>query len=156
MISWETITDIGADYGVDRANINENAKFTTSLVMNTQEIMTVVIIALFILFVSIVVIYSIFYISVMSRIRQFGQLRTPWRYAETAQETRQKRGHDHVPHRRAHRPASGKFVRLVHGAGGLALDQYHQRSLRHTGGRFFYHYDLCQKAGEDCRLHLTH
>ncbi|MFR1725342.1 ABC transporter permease [Emergencia timonensis] len=72
----ETITDIGADYGVDRANINENAKFTTSLVMNTQEIMTVVIIALFIFFVSIVVIYSIFYISVMSRIRQFGQLRT--------------------------------------------------------------------------------
>ncbi len=114
----ETITDIGADYGVDRANINENAKFTTSLVMNTQEIMTVVIIALFILFVSIVVIYSIFYISVMSRIRQFGQLRTPLALRRDSSRNSSKRGHDHVPHRRAHRPASGKFVRLVHGAGG--------------------------------------
>lgn len=72
----QTITDIGADYGVNRADINENNKFTTSLVMNLQEIMTVVLAAVFILFVSIVVIYSIFYISVMSRIRQFGQLRT--------------------------------------------------------------------------------
>lgn len=72
----QTITAIGADYGVERPDINENDKFTTSLVKNIQEILTVVLIALFILFVSIVVIYSIFYISVMSRIRQFGQLRT--------------------------------------------------------------------------------
>lgn len=72
----ETITGIGADYGVERADINENDKFTTSLVMNVQEIMTVVLGGIFILFVSVIVIYSIFYISVMSRIRQFGQLRT--------------------------------------------------------------------------------
>lgn len=72
----QTITDIGADYGVDRADVNENNAFTTSLVMNVQEMISVIIGALFILFVSIIVIYSIFYISVVSRIRQFGQLRT--------------------------------------------------------------------------------
>lgn len=72
----QTITDIGADYGVDRADVNENDAFTTSLVMNIQEMISVIIGALFILFVSIIVIYSIFYISVVSRIRQFGQLRT--------------------------------------------------------------------------------
>lgn len=72
----DTITEIGAAYNVKRADINENDKFTTSLVMNMQEIVTVILIGLFIFFVSIVVIYSIFYISVMSRIRQFGQLRT--------------------------------------------------------------------------------
>lgn len=72
----QTITDIGADYGVDRADVNENDAFTTSLVMNIQEMISVIVGALFILFVSIIVIYSIFYISVVSRIRQFGQLRT--------------------------------------------------------------------------------
>lgn len=72
----ENITELGADYGIKRGDINENNKFVTSLVMNMTELLLVAAAAVFILFAGAIVVYSIFYISVAGRIRQFGQLRT--------------------------------------------------------------------------------
>ncbi len=70
------ITEIGRDHRVKRTDINENNRFVNSLTVNVQEIAAIVLIGIFVLFVSVIVIYSLFYISVMSRVRQFGQLRT--------------------------------------------------------------------------------
>ncbi|AFA46936.1 ABC transporter permease [Acetobacterium woodii] len=71
-----TIRDIGAAAGIERKNINENNYFSNSLTMSTRDIFVVGAVGLGILLVSILVIYSIFYLSVIGRIRQFGQLRT--------------------------------------------------------------------------------
>ncbi|MGL6199770.1 MAG: ABC transporter permease [Lachnospiraceae bacterium] len=70
------IRDIGADYGIERKDVNENGNYVTSKTPDMNDALAIVILAAFILFVSILVIYSIFYISVTNRIRQFGQLRT--------------------------------------------------------------------------------
>lgn len=70
------IRAIGADYGIERKDVNENGNYVTSKTPDMNDVFAVVILAAFILFVSILVIYSIFYISVTNRIRQFGQLRT--------------------------------------------------------------------------------
>lgn len=70
------MTELGADYGVDRADINENNKFVTSLVTRLQDVLAIAAVGAFIFLASVIVVYSIFYISVVSRTRQFGQLRT--------------------------------------------------------------------------------
>lgn len=72
----EVIHSIGQDYGIERKYINENNFFVNMLSMNFQESMVIIGVGIGILLVSILVIYSIFYISVVSRIRQFGQFRT--------------------------------------------------------------------------------
>jgi putative ABC transport system permease protein len=75
----EIIRGIGAKCFIERKNINENNYFIDTLpggTRETQEILVIVGIGLGILFVSILVIYSVFYLSVIGRIRQFGQLRT--------------------------------------------------------------------------------
>lgn len=72
----ETIRTIGSDYNIERRNINENNAFVISLTMTTTEMLVICIIGFGILLVSVLVISSIFYISVISRIRQFGQFRT--------------------------------------------------------------------------------
>ncbi|MBE5961847.1 MAG: FtsX-like permease family protein [Lachnospiraceae bacterium] len=72
----QDIRELGAKYGISRPNVNENNAFTLSLTMTKQEIILLLLIGIGILFVSVLVIYSIFYISVVSQIRQFGQLRT--------------------------------------------------------------------------------
>lgn len=72
----EILQQIGAKYGIERKHINENNSFVNSLSYNFRELNMIVLIGITILLVSVLVIYSIFYISVSERTRQFGQLRT--------------------------------------------------------------------------------
>lgn len=69
----------GAEYGVDRKDMNINGQFLRILPGNDMELQETVIIAavgIGLLFVSVLVVYSVFCLSVVGRIRQFGQLRT--------------------------------------------------------------------------------
>lgn len=70
------IRKIGADFGVERKNINENNAFVDSLSYDSENVIIISLLALAILLVSVLVIYSIFYISISEKTRQFGQLRT--------------------------------------------------------------------------------
>lgn len=72
----EILQQIGAKYGIERKYINENNSFVDSLSYNFRELNMIALIGITILLVSVLVIYSIFYISVSERTRQFGQLRT--------------------------------------------------------------------------------
>ena len=70
------IRTLGEQYGIERHNINENNTFVNSRSRTSAEIYVVAGFGAAILLVSVLVIYSIFYISVTGRIRQFGQLCT--------------------------------------------------------------------------------
>ena len=75
----DAIRTLGADYQVERKNINENNFFLNTLSggdLEMQQTIMVVCVAVGILFVSVLVIYSVFYLAVIGRIQQFGQLRT--------------------------------------------------------------------------------
>ncbi len=72
----DEIRGMGAEYGIERPDINENNAFVNKLGVSITESLVIIGIGIAILFVSVLVIYSIFYISVTGRIRQFGQLRT--------------------------------------------------------------------------------
>lgn len=72
----ELIRSIGKEYNVERHNINENNQFVRSLHYDRNELSVLSVVGLAILLVSVLVIYSIFYISISERTRQFGQLRT--------------------------------------------------------------------------------
>lgn len=75
----DTIRAMGSDYKVERKNINENNYFLNTLPggdMERQQNIMVICVAIGILFVSVLVIYSVFYLAVVGRIQQFGQLRT--------------------------------------------------------------------------------
>lgn len=72
----DVIRELAKDCDIVRYNVNENNYFTSYIDRSAQEYKAVFLIGLAILFISILVIYSIFYISVVSRIQQFGQLRT--------------------------------------------------------------------------------
>lgn len=73
---FSTIREMGSENNIPRSNINENNAFVLTLSVSGEMTLTIVVAILAILFVSILVIYSVFYISVVSRIQQFGQLRT--------------------------------------------------------------------------------
>ncbi len=70
------IREMGEQYGIERHNINENNMFVVNKSRTTAESISVIWISAAIMLVSVLVIYSIFYISVTGRIRQFGQLCT--------------------------------------------------------------------------------
>jgi len=75
----EEIRDIATKSGVERKQVNENNYFLDTLSggdRQTQQIVVMICLGIGILFVSVLVIYSVFYLSVIGRIRQFGQLRT--------------------------------------------------------------------------------
>jgi putative ABC transport system permease protein len=75
----EVIRNIANISGVERKRVNENDIFVNTLSggdREIQQIVTTICLGTGILFVSILVIYSVFYLSVIGRIRQFGQLRT--------------------------------------------------------------------------------
>ena len=75
----ELVYGFGDDCGVDRKDMNINNYFLQALPggdMVLQETLLVICVGIGILFVSVLVIYSVFYLSVVGRIRQFGQLRT--------------------------------------------------------------------------------
>lgn len=70
---------LGNDLGVERRNVNVNNFFMDTLPggeKQAQETAVIVGAGIGILLVSVLVIYSVFYLSVVGRIRQFGQLRT--------------------------------------------------------------------------------
>lgn len=72
-----TIRGIGEEYGIPRHQIRENNSFVVKISnIKASTLFAVVGVSAAVLFVSVFVIYSIFYISVTGRIRQFGQLRT--------------------------------------------------------------------------------
>lgn len=70
------IKSIGEQYGIERYNISENSQFVNSKSRTSTELLTVIGVSTAILLASILVIYSIFYLSITSRIRELGQLRT--------------------------------------------------------------------------------
>lgn len=72
----QVIRDVGEKYGVERKQVNENNAFVDSLAYDTRELSMIILTGMAILLVSVLVIYSIFYISISERTRQFGQLRT--------------------------------------------------------------------------------
>lgn len=72
----ETIIDIGDTLGILRQNINENNRFTATIETDWNNIGMTIGIGMIILLISILVIYSIFYISISERTRQYGQFRT--------------------------------------------------------------------------------
>ena len=75
----DAVYSLGTDLGVERRNVNVNNFFMDTLPGGEQQAQETAAIAgacIGILLVSVLVIYSVFYLSVVGRIRQFGQLRT--------------------------------------------------------------------------------
>lgn len=75
----DRLVKLGADYGVQRKDVKPNGMFMMTLKgdpLRAQQRTVMTAIGIGILFVSILVIYSVFYLSVIGRIRQFGQLST--------------------------------------------------------------------------------
>lgn len=72
----ETMFQIGKDAGIDRKNINPSKAFLDSLSVNMQFVMLYSVVGAVILLACVLVIYGVFYLSVIGKIHQFGQLRT--------------------------------------------------------------------------------
>lgn len=71
-----SVYQIAKDYNIDRQNVNLNGKFELSLQNNSAESYTILFISILFFFVSSIVVYSIFYFSVIERVRQIGQFLT--------------------------------------------------------------------------------
>lgn len=71
----QEIRTLGADYGLDVTQVNEVSSYVSSKTLSQNDMILFLTMGLGVLFVSVLVIYNIFYISVVSRIRQFGQMR---------------------------------------------------------------------------------
>lgn len=67
---------IGSDAGIERKYVNPSKSFIDSLSVNTQKVMIFGMVGAVILLACVLVIYGVFYLSVIGRIHQFGQLRT--------------------------------------------------------------------------------
>lgn len=67
---------IGSDAGIERKYVNPSKAFIDSLSLNAQSVMLYGLIGIVILIACVLVIYGVFYLSVIGRIHQFGQLRT--------------------------------------------------------------------------------
>lgn len=67
---------IGSDAGIERKYINPSKSFMDSLSVDMQSVMFYGLIGIVILLACVLVIYGVFYLSVIGRIHQFGQLRT--------------------------------------------------------------------------------
>ena len=66
---------IGSDAGIQRKYVHPSRAFIESLSVDSQDIMVYGLIGMVILLACILVIYGVFYLSVIGRIHQFGQLR---------------------------------------------------------------------------------
>lgn len=71
-----TTYQIAADYGIDRSDVNINGKFEVSLQDGNSGLYIIMLVALLLSFAGGLVIYSIFYLSVTSRVQQIGQFQT--------------------------------------------------------------------------------
>lgn len=67
---------IGSDAGIARKYISPSKAFLDSLSVDTQDVLIYGLVGLVILLACILVIYGVFYLSVIGKIHQFGQLRT--------------------------------------------------------------------------------
>lgn len=67
---------IGNDAGIERKNVNPFKSFIDSLSTDLQDVMVYGLVGIIILLACILVIYGVFYLSVIGKIHQFGQLRT--------------------------------------------------------------------------------
>ena len=72
----EAIYLIGSDAGIERKYINPSKAYLDSLSIESQQILLCVLVGGVILLACVLVIYGVFYLSVIGRIHQFGQLRT--------------------------------------------------------------------------------
>lgn len=72
----EVMYQIGRDAGVERKYVNPSKAFIDSLSIDTQSVTLYGLVGAVILLACVLVIYGVFYLSVIGRIHQFGQLRT--------------------------------------------------------------------------------
>ena len=72
----EAIYLIGSEAGIERKYINPSKAFINSLSLDMQSVIFYGLVGTVILFACVLVIYGVFYLSVIGRIHQFGQLRT--------------------------------------------------------------------------------
>lgn len=70
------VYQLGEDHGVAYQNVNPHNHYITLRTVNTTNVLIYIATAAALVIVSLIVIYSIFYLSVAGRVRQFGQLRT--------------------------------------------------------------------------------
>ena len=68
--------ELGEKNGVARKNININNRFVDSFSINIMELETYIGLSVAVLVISGIVIYSIFYLSVSSKVKEYAQLRT--------------------------------------------------------------------------------
>ena len=74
--SKEAMYLIGSDAGIERKYINPSKMFMESLSVDAQNVLIYGLVGAVILLACILVIYGVFYLSVIGKIHQFGQLRT--------------------------------------------------------------------------------
>ena len=67
---------IGSDAGVERAYVSPSRAYFDSRFVSSQDVLVYGLVGGVILLACVLVIYGVFYLSVIGRIRQFGQLRT--------------------------------------------------------------------------------
>lgn len=67
---------IGSDAGIERKYVSPSKAFLDTLSINSQQVLTYGLVGAVILLACVLVIYGVFYLSVIGRIHQFGQLRT--------------------------------------------------------------------------------
>ncbi len=72
----EAIYLIGSDAGIERKYISPSKAFIDSLSVDVQKVCLYGMVGAVVLIACILVIYGVFYLSVIGRIHQFGQLRT--------------------------------------------------------------------------------
>lgn len=67
---------IGSDAGIERKYVSPSKTFLDSLTVDGQMVLTYGLVGIVILLACVLVIYGVFYLSVIGKIHQFGQLRT--------------------------------------------------------------------------------
>lgn len=67
---------VGSDAGVERQYVNPSRAFLDSLSVDSQQVLLYGLVGAVILLAAVLVIYGVFYLSVIGRVHQFGQLRT--------------------------------------------------------------------------------
>lgn len=72
----ELMYQIGQEQGIERKYVNPSKAFLDSLSPTARMVMLCVLVGAVILLACILVVYGVFYLSVVGRIHQFGQLRT--------------------------------------------------------------------------------
>lgn len=74
----QTLRDVGTEAGVPRAQINENNNYLYTLPESllSGDMIVMMLLGIVILVAGVMVIYSVFYISISGKTREYGQLRT--------------------------------------------------------------------------------